>query len=28
MMNNPMKFVEEIGTFKGEEIEDWKLNMV
>jgi len=28
MMNNPMKFVEEIGAFKGEEIEDWKLNMV
>lgn len=27
-MNNPMKFVEEIGNFKGEEIEDWKLQMV
>lgn len=28
MMNNPMKFVEEVGAFKGEEIDDWKLQMV
>jgi|JI10StandDraft_1071094.scaffolds.fasta_scaffold71023_5 dynein heavy chain len=28
MMNNPMKFVEEVGNFRGEEIDDWKLSMV
>lgn len=28
MMNNPMKFVDEVKAFRGEEIDDWKIEMV
>lgn len=28
MMNNPKKFLEEIQTFDGDNIDDWKLDML